>query len=243
MTIEEVENLRKDEMHKRLRFPKQFEEAGLEFEKIYTTMYCVYRLVDRRDFWERLITKSLLKKFNISVYGKGTKEDPYQVSTRHGDCKCFNIKFLFSDKKCPFQKGECFSNAFQMALGMSKLMDQSNCDCVSGIMRAKERGRDYSVLHSVVEVGNWVIDANFGIVISKDFYYKVFMFEELARVSGKQIEDALTALDAEDARAVAKRYNLKSYHLVFALEDLMDFVKNETRQENHIVFEELDYES
>lgn len=242
MTIEQVEELRKQEMQDELRMPKlQISED--EIEKAFSTQWKIYEIINKGKVLGNLVNRltfSLIKN-EMEVSGKGTSDNPYVIKTEFGEGKVFHIKYIFKDKHCPFQKGNCFSNAFNMAWEMIKLSNVKVCDCVSGISLTKTTGRNRSILHSVVELNNWVIDANLGIVMSKELFYKLFMFEELERINGEQVEFVIKLLAKDSTREISSKYNLRTYHMVFALDDILDFITNKSRQTNHDVFEDLNY--
>lgn len=240
MTIEEVENLRKQELKNQLRFPKLQIDLD-EVEKTFSIQSCVYYMVNDKMFLSKLLNKIFLKKMGFKVSGKGTKDMPYVIESEFGKGKCFNIKHIFKGGKCPFEVGNCFSNAFNMAGEMINLQNVINCDCVSGLALVKNDGKNRTILHSVVELNEWVIDVNLGLVISKDLYYKLFMFEELSRIDGAKVEDMLELLKKDATKDISSTYNLRTYHMVFALEDMVDFIKNETRRNGHDVFQELNH--
>lgn len=241
MTIEKVEELRKQELKDELRFPNlEIEET--EIEKMFSISWCVYGIINNKFFLSRLLNKLSLKKMGIAISGKGTDEEPYLITTQLGQGKFFNVKYIFNKKKCPFKVGHCFSNAFNMAGEMINLQNVNQADCVSGISLTKANGKHRSILHSVVELNNaWIVDVNLGLVMSTDLYKKLFMFEELTRFDGNRVEKMLEILKKDTSREITKQFNLRTYHLAFAMDDLIDFVENEERRKSHEVFEELEY--
>ena len=97
-------------------------------------------------------------------------------------------------------------------------------------------------MHSVAEVNDHlIIDVNYGVVMDKELYKKLFMFEELERIGGKQVPDMLDLLSKEETRKIMRKFNLRNYHMVFAPEDMKDFLTNKIRQEGHEVFQDLNY--
>ena len=240
MTIEEVEELRVEELNNALRFPK-LQIENREINKVLLIQEHIFDAINDKFIISKLINKLRLKKIGFEIGGKGTAENPYRLKSYLGEGKCFNIKYIFNDKKCPFKVGACFSNAFNMAGEMYKLPDVEHCDCVSGIALTMGKNGWRRILHSVVEINDMVIDANLKMVISKDLYYKLFMFEELARFSGKQAEEMLGILKKEETRKITKQFNLKTCHMVFAIDDMKDFLTNEERRNEHEMFQELNY--
>ena len=55
--------------------------------------------------------------------------------------------------------------------------------------------------------------------------------------SGTKVDTA----DVNLVKAITKQYNLKTYHMVFAIDDTKDFIQNEERRNGHEVFQELNY--
>lgn len=239
MTIEEVEELRVQELNNTLRFPKLEIDAN-EIENIFSIQWCLHGIVNDKSFLTKLINKTSLKKMGFKVSGKGTKDKPYLLESKNIKGKCFNIKHIFKDKKCPFKVGHCFMNSFNISGEMYKLDNIEQCDCVSGISLIKSQGTVKSILHSVVELNNkWVVDVNLGMVISKKLYYKLFMFEELARFDGKKAEEMIGVLNKKAVKEISWKYNLKAYHMNFAMDDLIDFINNPSRRNEHKSFQNL----
>ena len=241
MTIEDVEKLRAQEINGELRLPKlEIEES--EVDKAFYTAYLVYNVANNKLFLSRLMSKLALKKLGVEIDGKGTKKNPYTIKTEFGDSEFFPVKYLFVDKRCPFIVGECFNNAFNIASEMTKLKSVKRCDCVSGLSLIIDEGKKRSILHSVAELNDHlIIDVNYGVVIDKDLYKKLFMFEELERIEGKQVPEILTLISDDKSREIMRKYHLRDYHMVFAPEDMKDFLTNKTRQDGHEVFQELEY--
>lgn len=238
MTIEEVERLRVQEINGTLRLPHCDIDA-FEYNKISLIAWGIYNINRSKNFLSKLINKLSLKKMGIKISGKGTKDEPYFVETPYGKGKFFNVNEIFKDKHCPFEVGNCFANAFNMAGEMIKLPNVEICDCVSGISWHRKNGVDSGMLHSVVELNNWIIDVNLGMVISKDLYRKLFLFEELCRISGDKIEPVIELLKKDSTKEISAKYNLRTYHLAMAAEDMVDFILNASRHDEHEVFQDL----
>ena len=241
MTIEEVEELRKQELNNKLRFP-QLQIERRQANDAFVMQKLLYSIVNDKLFVSKVVNKLRLKKMGFEITGRGTDENPYVFKSYLGEGKIFNVKYLFKDKHCPYEVGQCFSNAFEIAGECHRLENITSSDCVSGIALAQNENGWHKILHSVVELNNkWIVDVNIGMVISKDLYYKMFMFEELSRIDGSKVEELITVFENDTIKAISKQYNLKTYHMVFALEDMLDFVQNETRRQGHDVFENLYY--
>ena len=241
MTIEEVEELRIQELNNELRFPSLEVDIN-DVERIFSIQWCLYGIIKDGSFSTRLINKISLRKMGIKISGKGTKNKPYFLEGENFKGKCFNIKHIFKDKKCPFKVGQCFMNSFTMACEMYKLDNIEQCDCVSGISLIRSNGKVKSILHSVVELNDkWVVDVNLGMVISKKLYCKLFMFEELARFEGKRADEILEILHTNTTREISSKFHLRSYHMNFAIDDLLDFINNPSRRNEHKPFRDLNY--
>lgn len=125
---------------------------------------------------------------------------------------------------------------------MTKLKSVKSCDCVSGLSLTMEDGKKRSILHSVAELNNHlIIDVNYGIVMEKELYKKLFMFEELARLEGAHVAEMLSLLEREESLKVMRQFNIRDYHMAFASDDIKDFLTNKTRQTGHEVFQDLNY--
>ena len=154
----------------------------------------------------------------------------------------FDIKQMFGNKKSPFEVGQCFYNSLVMSATMVRVRGVKQSYCVSGIGLMVKNNKMQGMLHSVVELnGDMIADINLGLVMSKNLYKKVFMFEELTRIDGIKTLDLLHILDNQSLMAVATKFNLRSYHMAFALEDLTDFLTDKERQNGHDVFADLEY--
>ena len=240
MTIEQVEELRVQEMEGTLRMPKLLIDEN-DIEKAHGIRWAIFSMLKSEKFFQKLTCKSILRKLGVEISGNGSGKKKYILKTPFGEGECFKVEYLFKGKNNPLEVGKCFSNSFNMASAMVQLPDIETCDCVSGILYTKGDNCKSNILHSVFELKGYVVDVNFGLCISKELYYKIFMFEELVRLSGQQINEAKEILSQPESREIAAGFNLKSYHLVFALDDFIDFLTNKERQNNHENFSELNY--
>lgn len=241
MTIEDVERLRIQEVNNELRFPNVDIDKSQVDEAFYMA-YLVYNIANNKLFLSRLMCKLALKKLGVEIVGKGTKKNPYTIKSEFGESEFYPVRYLFVDKKCPFKAGECFKNAFHIAGEMSKLKSVKRCDCVSGLSLTLTKDGKRGILHSVAELNDHlIIDVNYGVVIDKELYNKLFMFEELERIEGKQVPEMLALISDDKSREIMRKYYLRDYHMVFAPEDMRDFLKNQARQQGHDVFKDLNY--
>lgn len=241
LTIDDVEKLRIQEVNNELRFPNvDIDES--QVDKAFYIAWLVYNITNNKLFLSRLMAKLALKKLGVEITGKGTKKNPYKIKTEFGESEFYPVAYLFVDKKCPFEVGMCFKNAFNIAGEMSKLKSVKSCDCVSGLSLIVDKGEKRSIMHSVAELNNHlIIDVNWGIVMDKDLYKKLFMFEELVRLKGKQVPEMMDLLSKDESRRVMRRCNVRDYHMVFAPEDIMEFFNNKARQFNQDPFQDLNY--
>jgi len=240
MTIEQVEELRIQEMNGTLRRPKLLIE-NRSINNVFRIQYAIYKVVNSKTFITKLINKTYLRNIGLEINGKGTVENCYTIKTPYGEGEVFNVKYLFKRNKCPLKQGNCFSNSWQMASVVADLTDNEVSDCVSGISLIAQKEGPSSILHSIVETDRWVIDVNWGICMSKELYYKLFMFEELARIKGQRIDEIREEISSDDYRKIAKEFNMKTYHLVFAVDDFIGFLADEERRNGHEEFEKLAY--
>ena len=240
MTIEEVEQLRYQEINDGLRFPK-LKTENRDINKLFSIQAEIYYIINKNNFLSKLINKARLRKMGVKISGEGRKNNPCIVECEFGKGKVFNVNDIFKSRKCPFKVGACFSNSFNMICEMKNLPKVKDCNCVSGICLTRRDNRNRSILHSVVEINDMVIDVNLKMVISKDLYYNLFMFEELARISGDEAEEMLNILKIDEVKQISKQFNLQTYHMVFAFDDMKDFLTNKKRRNGYEAFQELNY--
>lgn len=241
MTIEEVEELRKQEKCGQLRLP-QLEIDDSQIKSMLSMGWYVYQLVNNKSSFNKMLNKISLKKNGVKISGKGTLIEPYSISTTVGKGVFFDVKQLFDNDKYSLESQQCFYNSLIVSAGLLGTNKVEQSCCVSGISLLVKNGKKQGMLHSVVELNDDMIaDINLGIVMSKDLYKNIFMFEELTRIDGKKTLDLLCVLDDDVLLEIAAKFNLRSYHMAFALDDLMDFLTNVDRQTGHDVFADLEY--
>lgn len=107
MTIEDVEKLRIQEVNNELRLPNVGLEES-EVDKAFYMAYLVYNIANNKLFLPRLMSKLALKKLGVKIIGTGTKKHPHIIKTEFGEGEFYPVTYLFLDKKCPFEVGECF---------------------------------------------------------------------------------------------------------------------------------------
>lgn len=124
------------------------------------------------------LKSKLVRRCNLT--GQGTFENPYHIETDYGDGKFFHFNHSFKKGKVPslFQKHQCHSNCFEFANKTKR-----HCTILSGISF-----RNYSFLHSVLLMGEYILDFNYDIVMSKDLYVELFNFDILNKVDSEDIK-------------------------------------------------------
>lgn len=241
MTIEEVSELRKQENKRILRKPNCFKDdltndEKLVFQQKFIILNALLRLTKRKGVAQNFLPGSLVNRLIIkkspivkSFKGLGTMKKPYKMDCEGVKGRIINAHEFFNRKKYPefIEKGYCFSNCFTMAYNLAYLKKESKV--VSGIFS----NGDTSALHSILEVDKYIIDFNLDLAISKDLYYKLFLFEPLNTLSGEQI--------AKDWEFVEQ--NIKSLkgmtimYLVFAYDDVISYINDKERQQQDIIWE------
>lgn len=124
------------------------------------------------------LKSKLIRKCNLT--GKGTFENPYHIETNYGDGNFFHFNHYFKNGKAPslFKKQQCHSNCFEFAHKTKR-----HCVILSGISY-----RNYSFLHSVLLIGNYILDFNYDLIMTKDLYIQLFNFEILNKVDSDAVK-------------------------------------------------------
>ena len=86
----------------------------------------------------------------------------------------------FKNRQAPslFKKYQCHSNCFEFAVKTKR-----SCTILSGISF-----RNRSFLHSVLLMGEYILDFNYDLVMSKDLYIQLFNFEILNKVNSEDVQ-------------------------------------------------------
>ena len=218
MKLEEVRDLRENENNNKLRHSKLLEEKSVEErDEIYYINTKVRGMVDKLP----LLVKYFAKKGEelVQISGEGTRESPYIIDCEYGHGKLYKLDEIF--KKLPrwVKKFECFGNCVGMAYVMGK--EDYVGKVIGGIY---DLGKP--VMHAVIEIDidgiECIADFNFNMVIEKELYVKLFNFEIMEETDFKKI--------VENEKFLRHcKYN--TLFTVFAFDDLIDYIQDETRQE------------
>lgn len=227
MTIQEITDLRKLENENELRLPIRAQKLSQdECKHIYKIFYYMSSLTQFNEKNSSLILKSILIRFPevISIKGVGTRVSPFKIQTQYGCGEFFNARLLFEDGKYPINAihGCCFMNCYNMALKLSK----ENCSILSGIAFKGKR----PFLHSVIKIGDKIIDLNYDMCIDAELYYGLFNFEVLSEVNSIVLVENCSVIEKYQKFLHEKGFS----HLYanFALEALINYLEDENRDEN-----------
>ena len=196
MTIEEISELRKQDKARTLRKPNCIKEnmsaeEHTELQQSFIIKNALIRLSQKKGVAQNFLPTSLINKLIIrksfvvkSFKGLGTAKKPYKIDCKFGKGEIINAHEFFKKKKYPefIKKNHCFGNCHTMSCLLAR--DKINSKIISGIYFNGE----FSILHSVLEVENkYIIDFNIDMAIKKDFYFKLFHFEPLSILDGKDV--------------------------------------------------------
>jgi hypothetical protein len=216
MTIKQIENLRKDEKMRMLRYPQHVKgKTKEELWEVYEQFFIIVDKIIRnnnqdgnvKDYLNSMYAKRKLKKCGIS------KIKPLDES-----CSRFQIvsqfgKGLFSDARKMFVNGEYpewikTKKSFSNNIGYI-LRTKTEARVLSGIAYL---GNPF--LHSVLLVGDDVVDFSYDLMISKDIYFALTHFEVLEEIGSDQI-----LLNRE----VLKNINgVKNFVITFAFKEVLE---------------------
>ena len=221
MSIEEINNLIKDENNGNLRKPELLEnKTKQEILKAREILSIIVGNIienpNRDRFLSSLIGRRFMENAGIEqLVDINPSVRMYSVKTKFGDGLFFDAHRLYRDGKYPsyIKSGFCYSNAYAFVLN-----NNVKSKVVSGIAYL-----DKPFLHSVVlTAGGQVIDFNYNLVMNADLYFKLFNFEILAEVESKKIKETYHFL--ENNLDVYDKYNIQSYTLNFAFDDVLKIV-------------------
>ena len=152
-----------------------------------------------------------LKSF-YNTTGNGTFELPYTLQSNFGEGKFCDLCSYFKSKEYPnfIRKRYCHSNCFEYAKRIN-----SKCKILSGIVC-----KDYPFLHSVVLIGNYILDFNYDLLMTKDLYVNLFNFEILNELKGEDITVNLHKLEK------AKNINLTYAEVNFCFYDIINRIEH-----------------
>ena len=221
MTIEEIEKLGEDELKKRLRLPKTLngetrDKLMMAHEQLVFIIDKILRNSQREDYLSgSIFAKTIMKKIGINDLKKlDNWVGSYEIKSELGGGIFFNAHKLFPDQKYPewLRPYYCFDNTrlYILRTGLE-------ASILSGVAFI---GKPF--LHSVLLVGDNIIDFNYDLVISKDLYFALTHFETLSELNYKQI--------LENKKLIQKMKGVKNYVFNFAFEEVVEQEKIRQRQ-------------
>ena len=218
MRLEEVRELRDQENHNQLRHSSIAESLSTEEkEKIYIVNTRVRELVDQISIFVKYFAKQGRELVDVS--GKGTKEYPYIIDCEYGYGRLYKLDKIFKNLPKWVKKFECFGNCVGMAYAMGS--EDYVGKVIGGIY---DLGKP--VMHAVIEIDidgvACIADFNFNMVIEKDLYVKLFNFEIVAETDFRKVVESYQYL---------RHCDLNTVYTVFAFDDLVDYLQDETRQQ------------
>lgn len=227
MTIEEINALAISEKNGELRKPKNAENVCTEDltsqEQLLLRVRWFLNEEKENGFVGCLFRRLVMKKQKgvKSFKGLGTRKNPYKIKTDFGNGTFYDARKGFEKNKYPewIEQNYCYSNCYQFVL-----LTKVDCKVLSGIGYM-----DKSFLHSVLLVGDKIIDFNYHIVMSKDLYFKLTKFECLAEIDAKKIRDNIELFMSK--RDVLTSSNLQCVTMNYAYDDVVDYLNSKERQE------------
>ncbi len=227
MTIKEITELRKQEKDEILRMPncaldvensKQLRDVNQAIEFLSRA--------DKRSFL--LLVKMLIKGFKgvNSLKGVGVKNCPYEIETDFGSGSFYSAHECFAGEVFPkdIVQNQCFHNCYLSVIkGYFK-----DCQILSGIAYRGGEGKPF--LHSVLKVGNKILDFNYDICMDEELYISLFNFEILSLLDSETILADYPIISKFHKLLNSK--GLKTMHAVFAWDDLIDFIYDRNRRKN-----------
>lgn len=134
------------------------------------------------------------------------------------------FRFIFKDLETKERMGKCHQGAIDIA----RVLNRANvkCDVVTGfIYGLTDQSR---FLHSWVETdGEMVYDFTLNACLNKNLYKKLQHYEELNRISGKDIEEDIQKLSSY--KCTFSHIKIKEY-LVYRDEFMSDMKKNSDKE-------------
>ena len=156
---------------------------------------------------------------NFKVTGNGVLGDPFVIKTRFGSGSFLHFNSIFKKGDVPkyFQKRMCHQNAYLFARDSLE-----HCEILSGICY-----RNFPFLHSVVLSGEYVLDFNYDLAMSKDLYLKLFNFEVLNRVKSEDIKKSGALIRENGKFFVANEITYGD--IVFCFYEIMESMKKQEK--------------
>lgn len=230
MTKEEVRKLREDEETGVLRLPKnQMFTDEIDQRNMYCLNWLIKYLVEKNldndyDEVDADTAENIKQKnpFIKSLVGKGTKKEPYKITTTFGEGEFFDASAIIKKERlATIKKFYCFNNSFNFAMALAK--NGYDCQQLSGIAFISNKPFLHSVINFKMNGKNYVLDLNYNLIISYQLYLKLFSFEVLAKNNGKTINEDL---DLIFSKVKGIEEAVSDYDLAFAYEETMNEIKN-----------------
>lgn len=226
MTIEEINELAQLEKTEKLRKPISAE--NLTQEELFNSEQILLRmkwlLQEQKEqglvgcLYRRLVMK---KQKGVRLFkGLGTIKHPYRIETDFGSGSFYDARKGFNKKRYPdfVAQNFCYSNCLQFAL-----TTKIDCKILSGIGYMNK-----PFLHSVILIGDKIIDFNYHVVMDKDLYFALTKFECLAELEAKRVRKDFDFVLSK--RYILSKSNLKTTTINFAYDDVINYLNNEDRQ-------------
>ena len=212
MTIEEIENLIIDERNKMLRNPQSMENESVETilmaHQIFKTVIDnVLRNSTKYKFLNSVAGKQTMQKYGISKISCINRAvGVYEIETKLGKGTFFDAHRLFQDDEYPrwIRHHQCFANAH-----LYILKTKMDAKVLSGIAFV---GKPF--LHSVLLVGDDIIDFNYDLIMSKDLYCALTHFEVLAELDSTKL--------LENKRLIMKIRGVQGSVFNFAFDEVVE---------------------
>ena len=214
MRIEEIEKLANDQHKQCLRVPKSLN--GETMEKLMMTHKQFKFIIDKiirnsnKSFYlsNSMFAKCVRKQNGINCLKEIAQDwfECYSLNSELGNGIFFDAHELFLNGEYPkwIKRYHCFTNTHLYIL-QTKL----KATILSGIAFI---GKPF--LHSVLLIGDNIIDFNYDLVISKDLYFALTHFEVLSTLNYKSI--------LENEALIRKMKGVQNYVLNFAFEEVID---------------------
>ena len=225
MTIEETEKLFKDEMNRILRCPKLINETSRAdlFNKHLLYKIIIDKVIrnsNREEFLSSLLSRRRLRHIGKSKIIK-QEDGKYKLTSDFGENVFFDARELFVDKKYPnyIEPYYCFNNSHLYILKTEK-----EAKVLSGISFV---GKPF--LHSVVLIGDYIVDFNYDLVMSKYLYCQLTSFEVLEELSSEKL------LEYKDMLIENRNLlNMPAYLLNFAFDEVIENLKIKIENKNKV---------
>ena len=185
----------------------------------------------------RLIFKRWLSKFCIrdakivkSITGKGRYDKPFILITTYGSGEVFDARQMLEKvDEADLQglindgKGHCYHNSAVIAKAFTK--GGIACKQITGLCFCKQ----WDIIHSVVKFNlnnKWyVLDYNFKYVMEADLYLKLFSFEPLCVIEGKDLIENEEFIREFKVFCLHKRCSFDDRELALAYDDIAERAK------------------